>query len=58
MGHKTTSDGEIDSVGGVEGFIVLGGIDDEAVAVDGAVFDGIRLLRREYTWWWARGGCG
>lgn len=39
LGFGMMGGGEIDSVGGVEGFIVLGGVDDEAVAVDGAVFD-------------------
>jgi hypothetical protein len=39
LGFRMMGGGEIDSVGGVEGFIVLGGVDDEGVAVDGAVFD-------------------
>jgi hypothetical protein len=39
LGFGLMGGGEVDSVGGVEGFIVLGGVDDEAVAVDGAVFD-------------------
>ncbi len=39
LGFGLIGGGEVDSVGGVEGFIMLGGVDDEAVAVDGAVFD-------------------
>ena len=53
LGFGMMGGGEIDSVGGVEGFIVLGGVDDEAVAVDGAVFDvvlrEVSVLSKENT---------